>query len=69
MAAAKSTRSGGEEWTDEDVHELRDLAAGNTPLGVISVRLERSEGAIRSKAQAEGISLAPANQPQSGDLG
>jgi hypothetical protein len=32
------------------------------------IKLGRSEDAIRSKAQAEGISLAPANRPPYGDV-
>jgi hypothetical protein len=35
-------------------YPLRELADGNTPTGVISVKLGRSEHAIRAKAQAEG---------------
>jgi hypothetical protein len=68
MAEAKSTRNSGEEWTDDDVQQLRQLADGNTPTGVISLRLGRSEDAVRSKAKAEGISLAPANRPPYGDM-
>jgi hypothetical protein len=35
---------------------------GNTPTGVLSLKLQRPEAAIRSKAQREGISLKPANR-------
>jgi hypothetical protein len=65
MAEAKSTRNCGEEWTDDDIKQLRELAEGNTPTGVI--RLGRSEVAVRSKAKTEGISLAPANRPPYGE--
>jgi hypothetical protein len=65
MAEAKSTHSG-DEWSDDDVRELEHLAAGNTPIGVMSVRLGRSERAIRTKAEAAGIPLAPANRPPYG---
>jgi hypothetical protein len=51
-----------ERWSDQDVRELRKLAKGNTPTGVISLKLERPESAIRSKAQREGISLKPTNR-------
>jgi hypothetical protein len=44
------------------VRQLRTLAGGNTPTGVLSVKLQRPEGAIRSKAQREGISLKPVNR-------
>jgi hypothetical protein len=68
MTDAKSTRNSGEEWTDDDVQQLRDLANGNTPTDVISLRLGRSADAVRAKAQAEGISLAPGNRPPYGDV-
>jgi hypothetical protein len=68
MSEPTSTRNSGEEWTDDDVQQLRELAEGNTPAGAISLRLGRSEDAVRAKAQAEGISLAPANRPPYGDM-
>jgi hypothetical protein len=46
---------------------LRELADGNTPVGVMSMKLERMEDAIRAKAKSEGISLAPANRSPYGD--
>jgi hypothetical protein len=66
MTETKSIRNSGGEWADDDVQQLRELPEGNTPVGVMSMRLGRSEDAIRSKAQAEGISLAPANRPPYG---
>jgi hypothetical protein len=38
---------------------LRQLAKGNTPTGVMSIKLQRPITAIRSKARREGISLRP----------
>ncbi|WP_368507939.1 hypothetical protein [Bradyrhizobium lupini] len=35
---------------------------GNTPTGVMSIKLQRPVAAIRSKAQREGISLKPVNR-------
>lgn len=58
----KSTRNAGQHWTPAEVKQLQQLAAGNTPTRVIGVRLGRPEGGVRSKAQSEGISLAPPNQ-------
>ena len=43
----------GKEWTQDEVQQLRELAESNTPVGVMSIRLERSEDAIRSKAHSE----------------
>jgi hypothetical protein len=68
MSETKTGRNAGEEWTDEQVAQLRDLAAGNTPVGVMSVKLGRSEDAIRSKAQSEHISLSPPNRSPYGDM-
>ena len=60
--------SSGQEWTNEQVQQLRDLADGNTPVGVVSMKLGRSEDSIRSKAKAEGISLSPPNRSPYGDM-
>ncbi len=59
MSEATSSRHSREEWADDEVQELRHLAAGNTPVGVMSVRLGRTEDAIRSKAKAEGSRCRP----------
>jgi hypothetical protein len=62
MAETVTGRNSGEEWTAADVAKLRELADGNTPTGVMSIKLGRS------KAQAEGMSLAPANPSPYGDV-
>ena len=51
-----------EPWSDGEIRQLKQLAKGNTPTGVISLKLKRPPAAIRSKAQREGISLAPINR-------
>ena len=50
------------DWSSGDVRELRALARANTPTGVISLKLGRTETAVRGKAQREGISLKPTNR-------
>ena len=55
LGACKTKSSSGKAWTDDEVKQLRELAAGNTPVGVMSIKLNRTEDAIRSKAHAEGI--------------
>ncbi len=52
----------GEEWTNADIHKLERLAGGNTPTELIAWELGRTEGAVRSKASDEDISLKPTNQ-------
>lgn len=49
-------------WTPADVDKLKQLAKGNTPTGVMSIKLRRPIAAIRSKAQREGISFRPVNR-------
>jgi hypothetical protein len=41
---------------------MRTLARQNTPTRVIGLKLGRTEGAVRTKASDEGISLKPTNQ-------
>jgi hypothetical protein len=59
---AKKPTKAGKPWTSADVKQLRDLARQNTPTRVIGLKLDRTAGAVRSKAQQEGISLKPTNQ-------
>jgi hypothetical protein len=61
-ANPKYKRKLNEPWSAGDVGELRSLAKANTPTGVLSLKLQRPESAIRSKAQREGISLRPTNR-------
>jgi len=43
-------------WTPEQVLQLHELA-GKVPLSEIASQLERTEGAVESKALREGLSL------------
>ena len=61
-AHARYKRKLREAWSVADVRMLRGLAKKNTPTGVISLKLERPQSAIRSKAQRERISLKPTNR-------
>lgn len=58
MSAEKS----GKRWTGPDLKQLKALAAGNTPTGLIAYRLQRTPAAVQSKAVEAGISLKPVNQ-------
>jgi hypothetical protein len=49
-------------WTRNDLGALRQFAYANTPIGVMSLKLGRTEAAVRSKAQRERISLKPTNR-------
>jgi hypothetical protein len=55
MALAKK-RAKRKEWTKTDVRELKTLARQKT-AGVIGRKLGRTEGAVRQKAYAEGVSF------------
>jgi hypothetical protein len=59
---SKSTRNSGKPWSLDDVKSLKQLAKGNTPTGVMSIQLGRTEDAIRAKASELGVSLKPTNQ-------
>lgn len=61
-ANPKYKRRLGQPWTPDEVKQLKSLARANTPTGVLSLKLQRPEAAIRSKAQREGISLKPVNK-------
>jgi len=59
---SKSTRKSGTQWSLTDVNLLKQLVKGNTPTGVMSIELGRTEDAIRAKASELGVSLKPMNQ-------
>lgn len=59
---AKYNRNSGKAWTSQEVSNLRTLAKGNTPTGVIGLKLGRTESAVYTKASEKGISLGPTNQ-------
>lgn len=52
----------GKPWSDAELNELKTLVTHNTPTPLIASKLGRTEDSVRSKAQAEGISLAPTNR-------
>jgi hypothetical protein len=58
----KSRRNSGKAWSPTQVRQLRKLASGNTPTGVIGLKLGRSKPGVSSKASSLGISLKPTNQ-------
>jgi hypothetical protein len=58
----KTPDNSGKRWTAADDQQLRKEAAGNTPTRVIGLHMDRSEGAVRSRANEIGVSLKPTNQ-------
>jgi hypothetical protein len=46
-------------WSDEDVKELRTLAKGNTPSGVMSLKLQRPEAAVGTRRSGKGFHSSP----------
>lgn len=58
----KSTSKTGTAWTPKQTQQLKALAKANTPTRVIGLKLQRTETAVRAKAQREGVSLKPTNQ-------
>jgi len=59
---SKSTRNTGKPWSANDVKQLKSLADHNTPTRVIGLKLGRTEGAVRSQASQDRVSLKPTNQ-------
>lgn len=59
---AKTPGNHGKHWSPQDVSQLKQLAKGNTPTGLIAYKIGRTEDAVRSKASDESISLKPTNQ-------
>lgn len=49
-------------WTPEDIAQLRRMANSQASVTAIARRFNRSVGAIRTRAYAEGISLAQGNK-------
>jgi hypothetical protein len=62
MKVPKSKRNAGKPWTPTQERQLRALARGNTPTGVMSLKLGRSQDAVRSKASELDVSLKPTNK-------
>jgi hypothetical protein len=59
---AMAKENAGKSWTDAQKPQLAKLADGNTPTGVIAMKMGRSEDAIRAKAHELDVSLKPVNQ-------
>lgn len=52
----------GKKWTKDEVKQLEELAKGNTPTGIIALKMGRTQNAIHAKAHNENISLKPTNK-------
>lgn len=52
----------GKKWTPNELKELKEMANGNTPTGLIAHELGRTKDAVEAKASEEKISLKPTNQ-------
>jgi hypothetical protein len=59
---AKYNRNSGKPITIKDIQSVRQLAVKNTPTGVISLKIGRTEDSVRSIASQNNISLRPTNQ-------
>jgi hypothetical protein len=59
---AKTPKNQGKPWTPPANAELRKLAKGNTPTGLIAYELGRSKPAVYAQASELGVSLKPTNQ-------
>jgi hypothetical protein len=59
---AKKPGNHREPWDRAGEKQLRDLAKGNTPTPLIAYKMQRTEPAVRAKAQDLGVSLKPTNK-------
>jgi len=53
----KKPSNTGKQWAKRDIQQAQNFAEHNTPTRVIALKLERTEGAVRSKASELDISL------------
>ena len=58
---AKAPERHREPWTKKDLAKLQKMAS-RRPVGIIAYELGRTEAAIRTKAQLEGLSMKPAER-------
>ncbi len=59
---SKKPGNHGTPWTAEQEAQLRKEIGQNTPTRLLSLHLERTPSAIRSKAHDLDLSLKPTNQ-------
>ena len=59
---SKKTEKHGKKWTEKDINEIGVQAKSGRPTPKIAKDLGRTEGALRSKASEEGISLTPVDK-------
>jgi hypothetical protein len=57
MEMASARRRVRRDWSKSDLQALRSMARQKTPARRIGSKLKRSEGAVRQKAYAVGLSL------------
>lgn len=59
---AKQPSKHGQQWTQQDAKQLKQLAKENTPTRVMGIKLQRTPEAVQSKASELDVSLKPTNQ-------
>jgi hypothetical protein len=50
-------------WTTQSLRKLKDHSRKGTPIGVISLEMERTIGALRQQAFRMGIPLGERSKP------
>ena len=58
----KKPANQGTQWTPAQQVLLKKLIGQNTPTRVMGLKLDRTPGAVRSKANDLGLSTKPTNQ-------
>lgn len=59
---AKTPANHNKRWTATEERELKKLAKGNTPTGLMAYKLKRTEAGVRGKASDMDLSLKPTNK-------
>jgi len=59
---SKSTSNTGKPWTAAERAQLARLARGNTPTGIIGLKLKRTASAVENQAHRQKVSLKPTNR-------
>ncbi|MBL7703836.1 MAG: hypothetical protein JNM14_16420 [Ferruginibacter sp.] len=59
---AKTPSNHGKPITTQVVQQIKNLAAHNTPTGLIAYKTQRTENSVRAIASDNNISLKPTNQ-------
>ncbi|WP_157046021.1 hypothetical protein [Polaromonas sp. JS666] len=59
------SKNNGKQWTSAELSHLQELARGNMPIHIISVKVHHTLPAVQSKATTKGLPGMPTDQSSS----